>query len=475
MSKSRRTVLIAVIGFGVLLAGFAIALIVLVDADAYRDRLETVASDVLEMDVRFEGRVGVRFSPGLHLSFDDVRISNDGEPVASAREARLGVEILPLLQRDVRIRTLALEGPILTLERHRDGTLNVENLDRLDEILSALGLARISVLDGTLAYKDQRTGAEVRATDCSLDLRHLQLPGGEGPDLMRTFSLTAEIACGEVRRGDFVASGLKAEVAGTNGVLVVDPLVMDAFGAQGTGDIRVDFTGESPVYHVRYALPQIPLQDLFAHLATDMSLEGTLDFSADLSTRGATVGEMKRNAGGEFSMRGERLVLTGIDLDRRLLDFESSQSFSLLDAGAVFLAGPFGLVATQGYKFASLARDPGGRSEIRILVSDWHVEGGVARAHDVALTTAQNRIAAQGRLDLVNERFEGLTVALLDAKGCVRVKQELRGSFADAEATKPTVLELITGPVRGLIEKGVELFTGQDCEVFYSGSVASPR
>ena len=475
MSKSRRTVLIAVIGFCLLLAGFAIALIVLVDADAYRDRLETAASDALEMDVRFEGRVGVRFSPGLHLRFEDVSISNDGEPVASAREATLGVEIWPLFRREVRIRTLALKGSVLTVERRRDGTLNVEDLAQLDEILSALGLARISVLDGTLAYKDQRTGAEIRATDCSLDLRHLQLPGGEGPDLMRTFSLTAEIACGEVRPGDFVASGLKAEAVGTNGVLVFDPIVMTAFGAQGTGTIRVDFTGESPAYHVRYALPQIPLQELFAHLATDRSLEGTLDFSADLSTRGATVGEMKRNAGGEFSMRGENLVLTGIDLDRSLREFESSQTFSLLDAGAVFLAGPFGLVATKGYKFASLALNPGGRSEIRTLVSDWHVEGGVARAHDVAMATAQNRIAAQGRLDLVNERFVGLTVALLDAEGCARVKQELRGSFADAEGTKPAVLELITGPARSLIEKGVELFTGRDCEVFYSGSVASPR
>lgn len=475
MSKSRRSVLIAVIAFGVLLACVAIVLIVLVDADAYRNRLETVASDALEMEVRFEGRVGVRFSPGLHIRFDDVRISNDGEMVASAREARLGVEILPLFRRDVRIRTLALKGPVLTVERGRDGTLNVENLDELDEILSSVGLASISVLEGTLAYKDQGTGAELRATDCSLDLRHLQLPAGEGPDLMRKFSLTAEIACGEVRSGDFVASGLKAEVAGANGVLEFDPVVMSAFGAQGTGNIRVDFTGEGPAYHVRYALPQIPLQDLFAHLATDRSLEGTLDFSADLSTRGATVGEMKRNAGGEFSMRGQNLVLTGIDLDRSLREFESSQTFSLLDAGAVFLAGPFGLVATQGYKFASLARDPGGRSEIRILVSDWHVEGGVARAHDVALATAQNRVAAQGRVDFVNERFDGLTVALLDAKGCVRVKQELRGSFADAEATQPTVLELITGPARSLIEKGIELFTGRDCEVFYSGSVASPR
>lgn len=475
MSKSRRPVIIAAIVFGALLVCLAGALIVLLDADTYKHRLEAAVSDALEMEVRL-GRVGVRFSPGLHVRFDDVRISNHGALVASAQEARLGIEILPLLKRDVRIRTVTLKAPVLSVERDLDGRFNIERPETSEEILPALAIGSISFSEGTLAYKDQQSGDALEATKCSLDLKHLDLPGGDRADVLQRLSFTAEIACGELRRGDLAATGLSADATFANGVLEFDPLTLHAFGAQGTGNIRADFTGEGLVYHARYDLPQIPLEELFTQLAAGRAAEGMVDFTADLSSQGTTLDELRRNVSGEFSMRGENLVLTGIDLDRSLAQFESSQTFSLVDAGAVFLVGPFGLVATKGYDLASLAQGSGGgRSAIRMLVSDWQVEKGVARARDVALATGQHRLAAQGRLDLVRERFDGLTIALVDAKGCVRVKQELRGPFASVETTKPSIMELISGPTRSLLRRGMELFTDRECEVFYSGSVPSPR
>jgi hypothetical protein len=115
------------------------------------------------------------------------------------------------------------------------------------------------------------------------------------------------------------------------------------------------------------------------------------------------------------------------DLDREFARFEASQAFDLLDVGAVFFAGPFGLLVTKGYDFSTIARGTEGSGDIRTLVSDWKVEGGVARAQDVAMATNENRIALQGGLDLVNDRFDDVTIALIDAKGCVKVRQRLRG------------------------------------------------
>ena len=46
--------------------------------------------------------------------------------------------------------------------------------------------------------------------------------------------------------------------------------------------------------------------------------------------------------------------------------------------GALFLAGPLGLVATTCYDVASLSRGTGVGSEIGTLVCDWKVEHGVA-------------------------------------------------------------------------------------------------
>ena len=50
----------------------------------------------------------------------------------------------------------------------------------------------------------------------------------------------------------------------------------------------------------------------------------------------------------------------------------------------------------QGYNFANIFQQSGGSSEIRMLISDWTVERGIAQAQDVALATNQNRVALQG-------------------------------------------------------------------------------
>lgn len=53
----------------------------------------------------------------------------------------------------------------------------------------------------------------------------------------------------------------------------------------------------------------------------------------------------------------------------------------------------------------------------------------LAQAQDVAMTTDKNRIALRGKLDFVNEQFDDVTIALIDAKGCAKVKQTIRGRF----------------------------------------------
>src|SRR3990170_5836292 len=194
-----------------------------------------------------------------------------------------------------------------------------------------------------------------------------------------------------------------------------------------------------------------------------------MDFSATLSTRGMTANEMKRTADGEISLRGENLTLDGVDLDRTFSRYEASQNFNLVDVGAFFIVGPFAPLITKGYNFASLFRGSGGSSRIPVLVSDWKVEHGIARAKDVALTTNENRIALMGSLDFVNERFDDVTVAMVDGQGCATVRQRIRGPFRKPEVEKVSFLQTVAGPVLTLFKQAKKVF-GRRCEVFYDGS-----
>jgi AsmA protein len=175
------------------------------------------------------------------------------------------------------------------------------------------------------------------------------------------------------------------------------------------------------------------------------------------------------------NLRGRQLWLHGHDLDEDFSRFESSQNLNLADVGSLFLVGPLGIAVTKGYDFARLIHHSGGDTRIGALVSFWGVEAGRLKAKDVALATGKNRVALQGTLDFVNQRFDSVTVALVDKEGCAKVRQELHGTFQEPEVKKPTVLLSLLGPARKVYTRAKDLLPGGPCTVFYAGSVAPPE
>ena len=556
-TRKRKLALSVAGGFVAFLVLAAAALVFFVDVNAHKPRLETAASDALGMEVRIGGRMGIGLFPGFHVALEDVRIRNRGTDLVSARKAALGVELLPLLRKEVRIGRIALQGPRIDIRRDHDGKFNFEEepgkkRGKEGGALPSLDVGKISLSDGTLLYKDDKSGEELQAASIELDMRGLRFPGGKSPEPLKNLSFGVDIICkelrmgnlsvsglkfhaegkngvyavrsaiaahivysaqsgkmtasglamgvenlsfksdgkegllrkmslsgsgsvGEIRTKDLAVSGLKFEVVGKDGVFDFQPVAMRIFGGEGSGSLRADLSGPVSQYHVRYALSKFRFGEFLKALTPKKVAEGPLDFSANLSMRGKTAIEMKRTAGGEVALRGENLTLQGIDLDRMLSRFEKSQSFNLVDVGAFFFAGPFGPALTKGYGFATIYEGAGGDGRIRMLVSNWKVERGVAHATDVAMATRENRIALKGSVDFAGERFNDLTVAWLDGKGCAKARQKIRGSFHNPEVEKVSFLQTVAGPVLTLLKQTKDFLSGGRCEVFYTGSVTPPE
>ncbi len=475
MSRTPRIIFFAVIGFLGLLVLVAAALLLFADADVYKARLEATASEALGMEVSIGGRLGIAFFPGLLVTLEDVHIRNRGVDVASAKEARLGIDLLPLFKKEVRIEKIALKYPRISIERDRAGQFNFEKPQAAGGTLPTLDWPNVSLSDGTFVYADKRFGEGFEAADCRLDVHRLRLSGGKRSTFMKDLSFTAELTCGEVRHDGFTVSDLKVSADAKNGVLDLEPVTTRVLGTQGSGSMQADFSGAVALYHVRYSLSQFPIEEFFKTMSLQTVAAGRMDFSANLWMQGKTVKEMRQTVKGQLSLRGKNLTLIGSDLDRELSRFESSQNFSLVDVSAFFFAGPLGLMVTKGYNFASIFQGAGGSTEIRTLVSDWKVERGVAQAQDVAMATKENRIALHGGLDFVDDQFNDVTMALIDAKGCAKVRQKMRGTFQNPVVEKPSLLRSLTGPALSLLKKGSDLFLGGQCEVFYAGSVAAPK
>jgi AsmA protein len=483
MAKKRKIALFAAGGLFALLILAAVALVLFVDVNVHKPRLEAAASDALGMEVRIGGRLGIGLLPGFHVKVEDVRIRNRGADVASAKETTLGIELLPLLHKEVRIVEIGMKRPRISIEQDRDGNFNFETpegeagkktAEEAKGTRFSLDVAKISLSDGALFYADKKTGEVLEAGNFNLDVSRLRLAGGKNPDGPKNLSFAAEFACKEFRTENLVVSDLKFAVAGKDGVLDLDPVTMRLFGGQGSGNLRADFSGSVPHYRVRYILSRFRIEEFLKALSPKKVTEGPMDLSATLSMRGKTANEMKRTADGEVSLRGKDLTITGVDLDRTISRYEASQSFNIVDVGAFFIAGPFAPLITKGYNFASIFRESGGSSRIRALVSDWKVERGVAQAKDVAMATNENRIALMGSLDFANERFNDVIVAAVDGNGCVKVRQKIRGPFREPVVEKANVLKTVAGPVLKIFKQTKKLFGGK-CEVFYAGSVAPPE
>ncbi len=83
MSKPLKIILFAVGGFMGLLILVVVALLVFVDINVYKPRLEAAASRALGMEMRVGGRLEIGFFPGLHVTLQDVKIRNRGADLPS--------------------------------------------------------------------------------------------------------------------------------------------------------------------------------------------------------------------------------------------------------------------------------------------------------------------------------------------------------------------------------------------------------
>jgi AsmA protein len=473
MVKSKRKVLW--IAGGVCLAvAVLIILVLLFGAGAIKSRVEAIASKTLKMDVRVGARPSVSLFPVFGASLADVTVKNGGADVATVAHMKVGLKLLPLIWGKVKISRLELVKPVISIVRQKDGTLNIKMRGKPSG--KRVALKKLAISEGNLLFTDLRSGGKTECEGVDITVRDLSAGGTPGGDPLKTLSLTGDFRCRAIHVGNFALADLAMKAAGAGGVIDVSQATRDVLGGTGSGTLHADFTGTTPHFRIITVVSRLKIQDLLQESPNAKSMEGLADLSADLTASGKSALEMKQSLSGQVSLSGENIVLNGLDIDDLISSLQRSRRFSLVDVGAFFLAGPLGPVLNRGYRFADLYKESrGGNGIIAKLVSVWKVGNGVAEAVDVAMATKERRIAMKGRLNLIDNRFEDAVVAVLDENGCAVLTQKVHGSFSSPEISNISILRSLTRPVTNLLKSVVKLFDRGPCDVFYSGSVASPE
>ncbi len=473
-----------VVALGILVALLVlagVAILVLVDVNAHKPRIESAVSDAFRMEFRILGKARLRLFPSASIVLSDVRLRNRGTDLATAQTLRMGVKLRPLLVRQLVITELALEKPVIRIEKGIDGKFNYETAPRPatpatkegESPSAPLTVSTGSVSAGKIVYVDRKAEGETSLDAIDLSVRDLLIPTTPGVKLSKGISFSGDLSAKELKKKDLAVTDVRAKVTARAGVYEFRPFTMKLFGGAGEGGIRVDLSGEKPALKVKYTLAKFRAE---AALGEKKYLSGPMTMTPDLSFRGKGADEMMRTLSGSVSLRGDALTLHGMEIDEILSKAQKAQKLGLADVGAFVLAGPLGSAALKGYRYGDLYLSATREGETRItrLVSDWTVRDGVAEARDVAFSTGKNRIALKGKLDLVNRRFVDVTVAAIDEKGCAKIRQKISGPFADPRMDKTNVLQSFVEPVLGLFKRAGKLVGISSCDPFYTGTVPHP-
>lgn len=272
----------------------AVALVALLPkeriAGLVAERVEAATGRALTL----EGGLRPSFWPVLGVETGAFSLANApwgaAPALVSAKGARIGVEVMPLLSGDIRVREVRLIEPVIALEIGADGAKNwefggggaPEGASGENAALTAFTLDEAVIEAGDLRFSDARTGEVHSLTAANL---RAALPGGIEGELTLAGGATwrgeaaridlALASPGAAMRGERVS--LRLDFTGAGAALFYDGSA-DPSGPAAAGDVKLSVADPAALL----ALAGLALPTEAAGLS-DIALEGRIDIAEALS------------------------------------------------------------------------------------------------------------------------------------------------------------------------------------------------
>jgi hypothetical protein len=475
MRAARKTILVIAGGIVALTVFAAVLALLSLNINSYKPKIETAASETTGLNIRVKGKMGLSFFP-FGLSLKDLHVAGKAGEILSVEQIKLGAELLPLLWRQLKVTSCKLLRPTMTIVKDAQGKYNFESAERSKgRSRTSFNLNKFTLFKGMLVYLDMKTGKKTELKEINLVLKNLSVVDTSG-DIIRNISFAGSMECKEVLQTPFRIDSIKGPIKAEKGVFIAKPLTMDIFGAKGEGDASADESEPDGEYKMNLNVSNLDFERFEESFGVTKVIGGKGDLVASLTFKEKGSRNLLNSMDGTLSLRGDNLITYTVDLDEVLSAYERSQKFNLVDIAVYFFAGPLGSVALKGYRYGDVYyQTRGGQGTITQFVSHWKVKDGQAEAADCAIATRHNRVALKGKLNFVSERYDNVTVALLDESGCAKFQQSISGPFDSPQVGVVSAVESLAEPILNLYKQAKRFAQSGKCQVFYSGSVKQPR
>ena len=202
-------VLALVLGVGV------VALVYLVDWNNFKDTIQNQVKQQTGRELTIAGDLNPSVFPWAGIEIGEISLANaegfGDQPFASIKGADVKVKLLPLIKREINVRTVELIGLNLDLQVAADGSTNwddlvqsntttVEEVSNDEEVttevesnsatIAALAVGGIVVSDANVSWTDASTGTDAKLSSFNLQTGAIELE--KAFDLNTDFSVISE-------------------------------------------------------------------------------------------------------------------------------------------------------------------------------------------------------------------------------------------------------------------------------------------
>ena len=218
---------LAVAGLCVLLLAALLAIWLFVDPNDYKDRITAAVKDSTGRTLSLPGKLTLSIFPWLALQTGEASLGNPAgfgdQPFMTLRRASLSVKLLPLLQKQLEIGRIEIDGLDLRLRQNADGKGNWEEWGATPASApsgqgssQALNLAGVSISNSRIAFEQMvaedvsivvgrvAPGAQI-PVDLKMNL--VTSPAAKALPLAAAFKLTLDLDQQRYRLQDLLLSG----------------------------------------------------------------------------------------------------------------------------------------------------------------------------------------------------------------------------------------------------------------------------
>ncbi len=190
--KALRIAAFALGGIVALLAALAVFVLATFDANKWKGEIAQLVQDKKSRCLRIEGELSLSLFPGVGVQLGRTTLSeHKSEQVfAAVDKVRVSLRLWPLLSKQVVVDTIDLEGLKARIVRFKDGRLNIDDLlgKHDEEPAPRFDIAGVKLVNGELAWRDEKAGREVSLSGLNLKTGRLANAAAD------KFDLSAQLA-----------------------------------------------------------------------------------------------------------------------------------------------------------------------------------------------------------------------------------------------------------------------------------------